>query len=95
MSRMIVQSPVSTRGMVDSSQSRVWGEGLEDLEPAINISPVVKSAFACLPERVLFKGVEYTGEFVRANDWVELENQGQRLNASRFTTYDFSGWRPK
>ncbi len=95
MSSMIVQSPVPTCGMVDSTQSRVWGVGLENLEPPLNINSVVKAAFTCLPERVLIKGVEYTGEFVRGDDWVELEQQAVRLTASRFTIYNFSGWRPR
>ena len=96
MARVIVRRPVSLNGISSSTVgAAVWGEGTDQLDPPMELSPVVQAAFAVGARTVVAKGPEYEGSFVLVDDWVELEPKGGRLTAIRFSTYEFQGWMPR
>lgn len=95
MARIIVRRPVQLGSLVvDHSGTTVWGEGLDQIEPTVIITPVVKAAFAAGASRVHLKGDALAGDFVRDDDWVELEQRNGRLVALHFVVYTFQGWKP-
>lgn len=93
MARIIVRHPVALNHLVaDPSGVTVWGEGLDQIEPTVTITPMVKATFATKASRVHFKGPEYEGDFKLVDDWAEMELRGNRLVAHHFCVYEFQGW---
>lgn len=96
MAKIIVRHPVTLNALVaDPTGVTIWGEGLDMIEPTVNLTPMVKAAFATKTSRVHFKGPEYEGAFELVDDWVEIELRNGRLTAHHFCVYEFRGWTPR
>jgi hypothetical protein len=95
MARIFVRLAVSNSQVVDPTGSTIWGEGLDQIEPTVTLTPVVKAAMSVRAQRVVFNGGDLVGEFHLADDWVELEVRHGRLVAQHFLAYEFKGWQPR
>ena len=96
MSRITVRQPGRPRGnLVAGTGVELLLEGLDDLDPPLNMNGIIQSAFEILPDRVEIIGDKHVGAFTRVDDFVRLELQQGRLLSTRYSIYEFSGWQPK
>lgn len=70
-------------------------EQLEDLDPPLPVSNILRESFADLPERLEIVGEEMAGAFTRIDDFTRLEVKRGRMISTRYAVYEFSGWQPK
>jgi hypothetical protein len=100
MARIFVRLGVTNQQVVDPTGPTIWGEGLDQLDPTVTLTPVVKAALSARANRVILKGSNdqgqpLVGEFTLADNWVEVEVKHRRLVAQHFLVYEFGGWQPR
>lgn len=78
-----------------ASRPLIVGEGLDQIEPSVTLTPVIRAAFAVGSALVQIDGDEYSGAFVRTGDVCSVSRQNNGIGAKRMLSYEFQGWKPK
>ena len=72
---------------------QVVGEGLQNIEPSVTLTPVIKQAFMAGSSVVFFQGDSHEGSFAKAEDYCCVRRVNDRTTAVRRIVYEFQGWR--
>lgn len=82
-------------GALSPNQSRMWGEGMDSVDPPLRFGPTVKTAFQAGSPEIEVVGEKVNGIFRKSVDKVVLKGVKHNLTAIRYMVYDFGGWAEK